>query len=519
MKVVLVGPVTKKTFKWELRQPLGIAYLGAVLRQEGFNDIYLFDPCIEVLSQDELIDKIIQKNPRVLGITTLTNTLQETINVLKGVKRENSKIKTILGGPHPSIKHKELLRKYDFVDFVIRGEGEYELPRLIKYIENGQPRLKQIKGLSYRNDNEEIECNPNNKQRADLEELPLPARDLLPSLTEYGNRGTLLSSRGCPYECSFCSVNHTYGGSDWRSRSPKDVVFEFKELVNSYGAKHIGFADDNFLTSPERAKKICSLLEEEELQTTFSFGARPDQIVSSEYLLPLLKRSGCSYIEMGIENGAQSVLNRYNKSLTIREIEGSIELLREYNIDFVADFILFDPETTFSELEKNINFLERNNLLLHDEIFENSLYLVPGTQLYRHYLSQGLIKRGEYGTHWKFKDRKVRTVFDAFVQHFLKSNEEERKIHVKKAENLIKKASNNKYYNKIDNLIAELNISLTLVKLMPFRVFKKIVKTVGAEKSMEEILKGIKSKGNLLKNEMNRINNIENKMINILEKK
>lgn len=472
MQIVLVGPISYIT-KSRRRPPLGVGYIAAILRENGFK-VSIVDPSI-LRTDAEIVDSVAKQKPDVVGITVLTHTMAQTSKIIKQIKAKTGSL-IVLGGPHVTIMNEKLLQENEDVDALVRGEGEYTTLELLQRLER-QKDLDGVLGVTYRR-GAKIVVNPPRQPIEDLDSLPFPARDLFPPLKYYDYAATMITSRGCPYHCSFCVIhqlNSMLGKAAWRCRSPENMIAEIEELI-SIGVKHVGFVDDSFLVDPKRIERFALLLERNKLQITFSFAARADEIIRNEGLLRRLKKIGLTSVNVGVESGCQSVLDRYNKNVTVRENELALEVLRRNEINAIIGFIMFDAETTLSELKENLNFIERNKLTLHENIFRTPLYLIPQTVIYNRYLKEGRIREGVYGTEYKFQPaaQAVLGALNEMYVRFGKQIDEMSYFLTRILHNFqftISTRANPVNTKKIE----ELGYAMLLLRKMPYSVFKSAV--------------------------------------------
>jgi len=274
MKVVLINPPENLHLRANFistQYPINLGYLAAVLKKHGFQ-VEIWDYVVEPFSKEEFLERINQSEPKIIGITAMTNTVASLDELAKIVKKNFKNIYIVSGGTHISALPKRTLREISALDFACIGEGEYTLLELCQALQS-KHALNNINGLAYRKSINEIVCNDKRKLVQDLNSIPFPDRDLVnPSFyrRSHVSRGIsrkflrvaeIITARGCPNQCIFCAGHISYGHCV-RFRDAANVLEEIKECVNKYQTNHFTFLDDTFTLLPDRAKQICSGLKE-----------------------------------------------------------------------------------------------------------------------------------------------------------------------------------------------------------------------------------------------------------------
>jgi anaerobic magnesium-protoporphyrin IX monomethyl ester cyclase len=403
MKVLLVSPESKT---WTSRKhiPLGLGYLGAVLEEEG-HQVQLWDGAVETEPLSSLLDR---ESFHLVGITSTTPLIFEAWEAALEARQRGAI--TILGGPHLTLLPAESLERPE-VDLVVRGEAEDTIIEITRTLEKDQGYLdpktrirhfvssnwSQIAGLSFRNEKEEIVHNPSRRPRKDLDNLPFPAHHLykierytnLQPLTDgldpNARAYTIITSRGCPYQCIYCSKAVT--GKTWRPRSPQNVVAEWRKLVVELKATEIGVTDDVMTLDLKRAKEICRLLIDEELNTVpwiTIHGIRADN--TDLELFQLMKEAGCKRVGFGVESGNQRVLDIMKKNQTIEEVRQAFRNARKAGLETIGFFIFGLPGENEETMEDTIKLA-----LELDPDLANFMMAAPfpGTELYQMVLDEG----------------------------------------------------------------------------------------------------------------------------------
>lgn len=299
--------------------PLGLASLAAVLEKNDCQTEILDANALQ-LSECDVIKKA--GNADIIGITAMTPIINSVIRLAKGIKENNPDATIILGGPHATIFSEKLLNNVQEIDIVVMGEGERTVVELYDALKTSKD-IKSVRGIVYR-DNNIIKSTPLRPQIENLDSLPFLAYHLLP-LNKYklhpphGREYPLMAmitSRGCPYDCIFCSKS--IFGSNLRCQSPERMVSEIRYLKEHFKVKEIAFYDDIFILDKKRIMQFIKKLEEQNLDILWTCESRVN-LVSKE-ILQKMKNAGCYMVAYGIESGNQTILNNLRKRITINQI-------------------------------------------------------------------------------------------------------------------------------------------------------------------------------------------------------
>lgn len=364
MKVLLINPNYRKVYRYVAEEatmieaPLGLAYIASVLRKNNF-DVRILDAAALNLSDMQIKRAVDKCNPGIVGITAATNTITLAYDIANSIKTNKRLI--VVGGPHTSILPEQTLKECKSIDIAVRGEGEYAMLEIAQ-----KKPLKKIRGISYRKGNRIIK----NKDRdfiKNLDELPFPARDLLP-LDKYYSVGirrypfaTMITSRGCPYNCNFC-VNYTVLGKGFRARSVENVMQEIDYLVKKHHVREIDINDDNFSVDMTRAERICDELikRKHDLIWKMGNGIRADRL--NENLVRKMKKAGCYLIAFGIESGNPKILKDINKGESLEQITTAIKWCKKYRILTEGFFIIGNLGDNEKTMQDTINFAKKLDL-------------------------------------------------------------------------------------------------------------------------------------------------------------
>ncbi len=371
MNILLAYPFKEDTYRKVgfILPPLGIAYIAAVLRDNG-HDVSIVDYNVT----DEKTDF---GKYDIVGISTDTSRYKSSLRLAKDAKDAGCTV--IMGGPHVSYRDEEVLRT-GLCDFVVREEGEQTMLELAAAISTKE--TADIKGISYLTDGL-LQRNPERGFMSNIDEL-LPARDLLDMnayrhLEMSGRKMTsILTSRGCPFGCSFCCSTE-FSGRTWRARSPIRVVDEIAEIVTHYGFDGIAFLDDNFTLDPGRVVTICEEILRRNLDIYWWCFSRADTLLKNEEMVAMMAKAGCKYIFIGFEARHQKTLDSYNKKTNDAMPKGVTKLLKKHGISVHGSFIIGHPHETRDMIRDTIGYAKEIN---PQAVQFTILTPYPGTRLY-----------------------------------------------------------------------------------------------------------------------------------------
>ncbi len=415
LKIALINTPMRNKRVFQKAQPLGLGYLASFLLKNGFKDITLFDGIGKYKDIKNILEEIKKNDFNVVGFSVNQRNYNTSISLAKKIKEHNPNIIIIFGGHHPTLMFREIIQKKE-VDYIILGEGELAFYKLLKCL-NNKENPNSVEGIAYKQ-NSKVIFTPPNKNLSDLDYFPPPARHLFFDLSSYKLEdkrvGTIISSRGCPYNCSICSIRSYYKINNqnelWRRRSPKKVADEIEDLLKVWKAEEIFFVDDNFLVNQDYVKDILKETEKRNMDFKFWFLARPDDVLRNKDILPFLKKRGCIQIDLGVESGSNTQLERYGKNTTTDIIEKSLEALRKEGIKFNPYFICFDPDMTLDELKQNISFLRKIGFFNFDLVY-TWLQIIPGTKYYYKLLDEKRLFGDSHLPYYHFKNPDIEKIF------------------------------------------------------------------------------------------------------------
>ncbi len=348
MKAVLIQPSGNHFFKVP---PLGLGYITAMLKRNGF-EVKIFDLNVEKATLTEFLSL---ERPDIVGVSCAVANARQALDITKKIEIALPQCFILLGGPYPSMMGEHLLTRHREIDATVVGEGESTVIDLIKRLQNRQD-LDGINGLIYR-DNNKIKRNPPRNAIETLDNLPFPAREEMP-LRLYGeNAGVIFTSRGCPYQCIFCS--RPVFGRKWRGHSPEYVLEEIENMRSRYGITCLSFLDDNFTLNMERAEKILEgiISKNWKLNLYFWNGIRVDHVTYQ--LLQKMKMAGCTTINFGVESVDPDVLANIEKNITLSQVEKAIKLARECGIKANVFLMVGNPGDNLGVVKNIKDFIVR----------------------------------------------------------------------------------------------------------------------------------------------------------------
>jgi radical SAM superfamily enzyme YgiQ (UPF0313 family) len=385
MKILLVDPPFKRfTGFVNFYYPMGLGYLAAVLRNT-FDELAILD--VDAIKKGDDIDfsdeyrrlefyknklndnaheiwKDIRKtladyDPDLVGITTMTTKFGSVLKTARIVKKHNPELLVVVGGPHATLLPEQTLTSEN-IDIVVRGEGERTVVELTNALKERGLRidaLRDIKGISYRW-NGKIVHNPSREFIKNLDEVPLPARDLLMYPRNYTSEdmGAIMAFRGCPFHCSYCC--HPWGNLV-RHRSAENVIREMKQVKSDYGTRQFEFKDDTFTVNKRWVLEFCERLISERLKVNWSCTTRADLL--NEELVRMMKKAGCNVVKLGIETGSERILKETKKGITIDQVKRAAKLLNTYGMFWSGYFMMGLPTETEEDIRKTYEFMKALN--------------------------------------------------------------------------------------------------------------------------------------------------------------
>lgn len=378
MRICLISPPYDSAVKSVVgisTPPLGLAYIASVLRQ--MHELKIIDSNILNFTIDDVEKELKSFDPDILGITSVTPSIYQAYKVAETAKKVNENCVVVLGGPHATFLPRQTLEECKHVDIIVRGEGEETIKELVSVIEK-EETLDRVKGLTFRKGNEIFDVEPRPFTR-DIDAIPFPSRDLLPMHLYHFNGvkyTTMLTSRGCPFRCSFCSSSRLFGGH-WRGRTPENVLEEMGEVYEEYNIRNIEFADDTFTLDQKRAERVCDEIIRQGWDISWGTSSRVDTL--SRALVEKMKKAGCWILFLGIESGCQKILDAVGKRITVEQARKAVKIVKDAGIRVLGSFIIGFLQDTTETIKETIKFAKSLNL---DYAEFSILTPYPGTPIF-----------------------------------------------------------------------------------------------------------------------------------------
>ncbi len=417
MKVLLINP--PQVFYPGSDQPagnlpLGLMYIAAMLEKAGYKteilDAFMSDSSsrrngetLNVgMSFERIKQEIYSRKPDIVGIAgPFTCQIENSVKISDLAKQVDSGILTVVGGPHVTTVPREFLEEAKSVAIAVTGEGEYTMLELAQYFE-GKIKLGEILGIAYRKNGEVIVNSPR-PFIENLDELPYPAYDLVDmeqylspksiGYRSFRNRAiSMITSRGCPFNCCFCSV-HLHMGKQFRAHSANYVLNHIQYVVEKFNVKNIFFEDDNLTLDLSRFEAVCDGLIEKKIKIGWETpnGVRADCLNLN--LLEKMKKSGCQSVFFGVESGDQQILNNVIcKSLDLNRVVEVAKICKDIGLKTGAFYIIGFPGEKKENMQKTVDFALK--LKRDFDVGMHLFFATPsyGTRLYDECKAKGYIQ-------------------------------------------------------------------------------------------------------------------------------
>jgi radical SAM superfamily enzyme YgiQ (UPF0313 family) len=420
MKILLVNPHSSnwtdgsfdRTSVAVRMPPVGILSIATVLQKIG-HDVRLVD--LDLLSAADArhrLETVVRSfRPDFAGFTAVTSNFLNAVDLAETVKKTAPLTRTVCGGVHVSALRGKILEQFDAIDLVVTGEGEDAMAELASGAE-----YSSIQGVLFR-EGETIRDNGVRSAVCQLDSLPFPDYHLLDGFPDQyegplfnypkAPTATVISSRGCPYSCSYC--DRSVFGSSFRYTSSQYLYEQMKYLRDDFGIRHIFFYDDLFTFNRKRVEEFCELLLKKPLGMTFNCAVRVGHV--DEALLKMLKSAGCWMVSLGIESGAPEILARHKSSIEFDEMKKTVELIQKSGLRAKGLFMIGLPGETEETFRMTTDFITRLEL---DDMNMTKFTPFPGSPLYR-----TIGEEGRFDERWEL----MNCMNFVFVPHGISSRE------------------------------------------------------------------------------------------------
>jgi anaerobic magnesium-protoporphyrin IX monomethyl ester cyclase len=338
--------------------PLGLLSIAAYLEKRGHS--VEVEDCLgpfAAQNADETVQRILRHNPAIAGFSTTTSAFLDGYDLAGRLKVLRPEIKNVFGGVHISAMGGELLQQFPDIDFLCMGEGEETLAQLAEGI-----NPQDIDGLAFR-ENGSVQVNPPRETITDLDSLPFPAYDKLPGFPEKYNLplfsyirppgATMITSRGCPYQCSYCDRSVFKRG--YRYNSASYIYEHMQHLRHQFGVRHINIYDDLFTLHRERIESLCKMLIQKPLGIRFNCAVRVGH--TDDALLRLLREAGCLMVSIGIESGEPALLEVHKPGVYLEEVRNTVARVHAADLRVKGLFMMGLPGETPESIRKTSDFV------------------------------------------------------------------------------------------------------------------------------------------------------------------
>jgi anaerobic magnesium-protoporphyrin IX monomethyl ester cyclase len=379
LNITLVNP---PQFTRYPQPPVGLALITAILEKAGY-PVALLDANSPVTGPEDIPPLV--SGAAVIGLTAMTPTISTALDIARRIKQARPAVKIVMGGAHATMLPQETMTLGPEIDIIVRGEGDESVIEVMQALE-GQRPLDSVAGITYRAEGK-ITTTADRTSPVDMDSLPFPAYHLLPlkSYRPHPPHGmylpfaALVTSRGCPYHCAYCSK--PVFGSGFRAQSPERVVAELNYLKNKFGIREVAFYDDSFTLDKKRVHAICDKVLGSGLKISWTCETRVN-LVDKE-LLRHMRQAGCYAVAYGIESAVPEIIKTLRKDTTLEQVVAAVHHSREAGLQVIGYFMLGSPGETPDTIRQTIDFAKK----LKVDFAQFSVTTpFPGTELYDIYM-------------------------------------------------------------------------------------------------------------------------------------
>lgn len=408
MKVILINPPTNFSYNPELSNsyPLGLMYIAATLEEKG-----IAVKIIDFVNDQNInrIRRIIAKNSAdIFGISMLSDNRYAAFNIANVIRKINKNARIVFGGIHPTLFYRQILDNIA-VDAIFLGESELSFLKYAMNCEPGTDILKNIPGIAFRDHDGKIAATKRVWVEC-IDKIPKPAFHLI-ELNRYKNRFNeidfhLLTSRGCPFKCNFCSIPTMYKGF-YRVHSIPRILEELALIQSIKREGHVMLHDDFFAIDTDRTKELCRNIIKRNIKLKWSVRSRVDRVDLAT--LRLMKESGCEGIFFGVETGSPKILKAMNKDFSFEDVKKAFTLTKKSGIKAICNIMIGYPGEDEKTLCETRTLL---SVIRPDKVYFHPVSIFPGTRLYDQCVQKGLIN----DSFWIKPENKV-PLYDADISY------------------------------------------------------------------------------------------------------
>ncbi len=370
--------------------PIYLAYTASVLEKNSI-DVKVIDAVAEEYGFQEFLTAVKKEKPEMCFLETSTPSIGQDLKTAKILKSElNTKV--FLFGSHVSVFHEKILKENPFLDGVIRGEFEYTIRDI-----SLKKKFDEINGLSYIKSSGDIKINPDRELIKNLDELPFPAWHQF-NLNHYQSHlykspsMMVITSRGCPFMCTYCLWPDVMYGHKQRFRSPENICDEIEILIKKYGIREIRFDDDTFALNPTHVLSLCDEILRRKINKKITWTCFGHIAQDNEEIYKRIRDAGCRRIDFGIESGSEKILKNIKKTLNPEKAKKVVKLCKKYGLEVYCDFMIGFPFETEKDVKESIKLAKSLDC---DFIQISFVIPYPGTRMYNDALKEGFLLKPE----------------------------------------------------------------------------------------------------------------------------
>jgi len=380
-----------------IEYPIYLAYTVAVVEQAGL-EVAFIDAIMDELSIAGFAQKVHDLAPGLVLLETSTPSIHHDLETAAAIKALAPETFVALLGSHVTYFDRQIVAENPAVDAVVRGEFEYTSADLAQALQE-RGSLSQVLGLTYRSEDGAVRANPDRPRFEPLDAMPFPARHIIKGgdyragIYSGGRPTAMVSSRGCPFHCTFCLWPDALYGHKFRARSAKNVVDEIEEAVRVHGHDEIYFDDDTFTVNRQRVLAICHMIRERGLEKEVEWIAQVRVDTVDRDMLEAMKAANCGYLLFGVESGSPEMLQRMQKGITLDKVREAFKLARQVGIKTQAFFLFGIPGETRETIRETIEFAKEINA-------SSTQFAIaiphPGTALYQECRANGWLTTDDW---------------------------------------------------------------------------------------------------------------------------